>query len=104
LPRPSYTAYQQLANTLQFARYLYTPDYGPFIEAYAFRSGLHQVHVLWSKEDQTRQFYVPVNKFIRAVNRDGLFMYDQNQPPPITIGTDYQLEVGFSPIYIVRYP
>lgn len=104
LPRSSYLAYQQLADILQFARYLYAPDYGPFIEAYSFRSGLHQVHVLWSKEDQVNPFYVPESKFIRAVNRDGQVMYDQNQPPPISIGTDYQLEVGFSPIYIVRYP
>jgi hypothetical protein len=103
LPRNSYIAYQQLSDILQYARYRYPVSYDPDIEAYAFRSGPQHVHVLWAKEDQTVEFYVPKDKFIRAERWDGSIIYDQTTLPP-QIGSDYRLEVDFSPIYLVRYP
>ena len=104
MPKNSYIAYQQLSDILQFARYRYPVNYSPDIEAYAFRSGTQHVHVLWAKEDQTVEFYIPVNKFIRAESWDGTTIYDQTNPPPVVVGSEYRLEVGFSPIYLVRYP
>jgi hypothetical protein len=103
MPRNSYTAYQQLSRILQFARYRYAVNYDPDIEAYAFRSGTQHVHILWAREDQTVQFFIPTNKFIRAERWDGTVIYEHPNLPP-QIGSNYQLEVGFSPIYLVRYP
>ena len=103
MPKNSYIAYQQLSDILQFARYRYPVNYGPDIEAYAFRSGTQHVHVLWAREDQTVQFLIPKAKFIRVESWDGTPIYDQTNLPP-EIGSDYRLEVDFSPIYLVRYP
>ncbi len=103
MPRKSYTAFKQLSDILQYARYRYPVSYDPAIEGYAFKSGSQHVHVLWAKEDQTVEFFVPINKFIRAERWDGSILYDLSNPPPI-VGSDYRLEVGFSPIYLVRYP
>ena len=47
-PRKVYNTYQYLSQKLQYARYLNPVNYGPGVEAYAFRVNSHRVHVLWA--------------------------------------------------------
>jgi hypothetical protein len=102
-PNKAYNAFQYLSQRLRFARYLYTVDYGPDIEAYAFRANSLQLHILWAREDKTVDFFVPIDKFIEATDRSGYVLYDQSNPPP-QVGSDYVLQVGFAPLYITRNP
>ena len=93
-PRPVYTAYQQLAYQLDRTRYIAPVDYGSNIEAYAFKRGSEQVHVLWTgTTDSSTEIAVPPG-FIEAYTRDGT-------PLPPSNGL---LQVGFNPIYIIREP
>jgi hypothetical protein len=102
-PRKVYYAYQYLLQKLRYARYLSTVDYGPGVEAYAFRVNLDRVHVLWAKEDQTLEVTIPSSKFIEATDRYGNILYDQANPPPQN-GSDYVIPVGFEPILITNHP
>ena len=102
-PRLSYGAYQVFSNQLQHAHYLYQVDYATGIEAYAFRRNSEQVHIIWAKEDETIPFYVPVNRFIMALSREGAVLYDSTNPPP-EFGTEFMLEARFEPIYIIIRP
>jgi hypothetical protein len=100
-PRPSYLAYQQLAHQLFMLNYLAPLDYGPAFEAYAFgRAGQTQeVHVVWSKEDLLDlTILVPASKFVEARSRDGTMI------APVLVGDNYQIPVGFSPVYVIRRP
>jgi len=103
LPRLSYTAFQVISQQLQHARYIGTVDYAEGIEAYAFHRNSEQVQIVWAKEDETIPFYVPANKFIMALSREGVVLYDSTYPPP-EFGTEYKLQAGFEPIYVIRYP
>jgi len=103
LPRLSYTAFQVISQQLQHARYIGTVDYAEGIEAYAFHRNSEQVQIVWAKEDETIPFYVPANKFIMALSREGVVLYVSTYPPP-EFGTEYKLQAGFEPIYVIRYP
>jgi hypothetical protein len=94
-PRPVYTAYQQLAHQLDKTSYIAPVDYGSSIEAYAFKRGSEQVHVLWTgTTDSSTEIPVP-SGFIEAYTKDGTPL-----PPP----SNGLLPVGFSPIYIILSP
>ena len=97
-PKPVYIAYQQLILQLQNTRYVGPVDYGGGIEAYSFRRGLKYVHVVWAEENQIIAITIPQSEFVEARDRDG------NLITPTLVGSDYQLQVGFEPIYIVRIP
>ena len=97
-PNPSFIAYQQLIQRLKNTRYIGTVSYNPGIEAYSFDNRQQRVHVVWTKTDQNINLTIPGVKFIAAYGRDG------NPITPIASGQDYQLSVGFSPIYIVLVP
>lgn len=98
-PRPSYLAYQQLAQQLFNANYLNPVDYGPDFEAYAFRRGAQEVHVVWSKLDMPALIIlVPAANFIEARSRDGTLI------APVLVDGNYQIPVGFSPVYVIRNP
>jgi len=98
-PRPSYLAYQQLAQQLFNANYLAQVDYGPDFEAYAFRRGAQEVHVVWSKLDvPALTILVPAAKFVEARSRDGTLI------APVLVDGNYQIPVGFSPVYVIRNP
>ncbi len=99
-PRKVYYAYQYLSQKLQYSRYLYVMNYGPGVEAYAFRGNSHRVHVLWAKDDEILDIIVPISSFIEVTDRYGNVLYDHLNPP-LQIGSDYySLQVGFEPIYI----
>jgi hypothetical protein len=98
-PRPSYTAYQVLTQLLINADYLTPVDYGAGLEAYAFQRDTQQIHVVWSEEDLSAlTILVPTSKFIEARSRDGTLI------APSLVGDNYQILVGFSPIYVIRRP
>jgi hypothetical protein len=94
-PKPVYTAYQQLAQQLFETVYVGTIDYGSSLEAYAFRKGKTQVHVVWAKEDKVFPITVSQSRFVEAFDRDGKSL------EPMLLGSKYQLLVGFEPIYII---
>jgi hypothetical protein len=93
-PNPAFIAYQQLTQQLKDSRYTGMVDYGAEIEAYAFETQLQQIQVVWARSDQTINLIVPGDKFIAAYDRDG------NPLAPLPAGSNYQLAVGFSPIYL----
>jgi hypothetical protein len=99
-PTPAYNAFKVIAQQLKYARYVGTAYYSDDIEAYAFRRNSELVHVVWAKEDTSITFYVPADKFIQAVDRDGNVI--SVSPPPV--GADYELQAGFDPIYVIRRP
>lgn len=102
-PRKVYMTYQYLSQKLRYARYQNIVDYGPGIEAYAFRVNSQQVHVLWAMEDQTIDVVIPSGAFFEASDRYGNILYDQFNPPPF-FGSDYLIQVGFEPILITYQP
>jgi hypothetical protein len=99
VPRPSYVAYQVLVQQLINTDYLAPVDYGVGIEAYAFRRGAQDIHVVWTKLAVSGlTILVPAGKFVEARLRDGM------QIAPVLVNGNYQIPVGFSPIYVTRRP
>jgi len=98
-PRPSYLAYQQLTQQLINTDYLAPVYYGAGIEAYSFRRGTQEVHVVWTGQDVSGlTILIPANNFIDAYSRDGTLI------TPVLVGGDFQVPIGFSPIYVIRRP
>jgi hypothetical protein len=98
-----YNTYQYLSQKLRFARYQNTVNYGPGIEAYAFRINSQRVHVLWAIEDQFLDVIVPSGAFFEVTDRFGNVLYNQSNPPPQS-GSDYLIQVGFEPVLITYNP
>ena len=100
-PRPSYEAYQQLAQQMIGAHYLMPVDYGEAFEAYVFNRQPYELHVIWTKEEHVPPLnaYVPQGNFVAAYQRDG-----GQITPLLDISGDYLVPVGFSPVYIIRKP
>lgn len=92
-PRRSFIAYQNISQLLQNTKYISTVDYGSDIEAYAFKRGSEQVHILWTRTDLPTQIAKP-SGFIEAIEWDG---------KPLT-SSNGLLAVGFNPIYIIISP
>jgi hypothetical protein len=94
-PKPVFIAYEQLTYQLNNSRYLGTVDYGPGLEAYAFRRGAQIVHVVWARENAALPISVPQLDYVAAYGRDG------NLLSPTAAGDMLQFQVGFEPIYII---
>lgn len=97
-PKPVYVAYQVMTRQLQNTRYLGITSYTMGTEGYTFRRGPEMVDVVWVVENRVLAVEVPQAKFVRALTRDGVPI------TPSLVGTNYQISVGFEPIYIVRWP
>ena len=97
-PRPSYLAYKHLIAELQFSRFTDPVNYGTGLEGYAFKRGKEVVHIVWAIENVTLPVSVPKAKFVAAFNRDGKAI------TPTLTGNNYNLNVGFKPVYIIRHP
>jgi hypothetical protein len=97
-PRPAYYAYQVMIAQLENTRFHAIVNYGAGIEAYAFKRGPVQVHVVWSIADANRTISIPEAKFVDAYQRDGQLI---NLIPS---GGSYQVPVNFRPIYLIRTP
>jgi hypothetical protein len=96
--RPSYTAYQQLSTELQGAVYTGPVDYGSNIEGYSFTKGDRQIQVLWAKMDEQLSITLAARQFVQASAWNGARLQ------PFATGPDFQIPVGFSPIYVERIP
>lgn len=97
-PKPVYIAYRVMTEQLQYTRYLGSTAYMTGTEGYTFRRGPEVVDVVWAKENQVLTVGVPQSKFVSALSRDGAPI------TPSLVGTNYQIPVGFEPVYIVRKP
>ncbi len=97
-PKPVYIAYQVMIQQLQNTRYLGTTAYTQGTEGYTFRRGPEIVDVVWAVENRMLTVDIPQDKFLHALTRDGAFI------TPTSAGTNYQISVGFEPVYIVRQP
>jgi hypothetical protein len=97
-PRPAYYAYQQLVTRLQNGDFDQAVDYGPGVEAYRFDTRARLIDVLWSIDTISDTITVPQVEFVAAYSRDGAVLDRE------LVGSDYQLTVGFSPIYVERLP
>jgi hypothetical protein len=98
-PRPSYLAYQVLVQQLINTDFLSAVDYGTGFEGYAFRRGTQDIHVVWSVLDVPGlSIFVPESNFIEARSRDGTLI------APLLVDGNYQIPVGFSPVYVIRRP
>jgi len=97
-PKPVYFAYQHLIHQLRYANYSGEPNYGSGIEAYAFQRESDVLHILWGVDKVIKTISVPNTKFIAAYDRLG------NEIAPLLVGSNFELKVGISPIYIVRKP
>ncbi len=97
--KPVYVAYQELIQQLHYTEYAEPVWYGGGVEAYSFRrvlSGMNeQVHVVWTRDDETIPILVPQSNFVRAMDRDG------NIITPSVSGDAYRLLAQFEPIYVV---
>jgi hypothetical protein len=98
--KPVYIAYQQLAIQLHNTVYVGAADFGPSIEAYTFERGGRRIQVIWriSPTGNPVTVSIPQNKWISGVTRDGAPL------TPALVGGNYQVPVGFSPVYITRFP
>jgi len=94
VPTVTYWTYQHLIVQLSRSRFEAPVAYGSDIEAYSFLRENDRVHVIWSTDTITNTIYVPQSEFLAAYDREG------NPLSPIGVDTDYQLSVGFSPIYL----
>lgn len=97
-PKPVYIAYRVMTEQLQHTRYLGKTAYTAGTEGYTFRRGAEVVDVVWAVNNQVLTVEIPQDKFIRALSRDGASV------TPTLVGTNYQVPVGFEPVYIVREP
>jgi hypothetical protein len=97
-PKLVYYAYQQLALQLKDSTYVQPVEYGAGVEAYAFRRGDEQIHVIWTIEDTPTAILIPQASFVRVTDRVGTPI------APEVDGTNVRLMAGFSPIYVVRRP
>jgi predicted membrane-bound mannosyltransferase len=70
-------------------------DYGPGLEAYRFHRGTQYVHVVWTTDDVVLPVSVPALNYVASYDRDG------NPLSPSLVGSQFQFQVGFEPIYII---
>lgn len=108
-PRPVYTAYQHYIDLIGPTQtYLESSgrpvvpvkitEYGAMVDAYRFTDTDHSrvIDVVWSNDAETHIVSVPTEAFQAAYSRDGATLQ------PTDGGTVQQIEVSFSPLYIVR--
>ncbi len=93
-PRPAYRAYQNLIARQNYSNFEAAVNYGSDVEAYSFLQQHKRVHVLWSTDAVTDTVTVAQSQFLAAYDRDGAPL------TPTPVGSDYQFQVGFSPIYL----
>ena len=94
-PRPAYTAYQHLIVRLAYSTYEGTASYGSAVEAYSFTKRTERIHVVWSKDAIADTIQVPQSSLNQAYDRDG------NILSPTLAGDNYEITVGFSPVFLM---
>lgn len=97
-PKPAYDAYDFLTSQLALTQFVAPVDYGAGIEAYAFKKQYrdsYKVHVVWAQDNETLPITVSKSQFIAAYDRFGTSL------TPTASGDQYQLQVGFEPVYVL---
>lgn len=109
-PQKAFVVYRELNRQIPDADYIGAVDYVPVgyiippdgklpIEAYAFRkNGYKELHILWAKDNLTWKVLIPQEKFVNARMRvgDRIVTIDPGAP----VGGNYELSVGFTPIFL----
>ncbi|MEI7769891.1 MAG: cellulase family glycosylhydrolase [Chloroflexales bacterium] len=99
-PRPAYSTYKLLIETIGQYTSARSVDYGPDIEAYRFsqRDG-SVVDVLWSRDGSVRGASVPI-----SAHPSAMMARDGTTPGLSKDSTNIFVAVGFRPVYIKRAP
>jgi len=90
-PRPVFYAYQNLISLTEGLPYSHMVDYGDGIETHEFRNIDTWLQVIWTDIDEEKIIQIPKDHFQAAIDRDG---------NPITVGGDFEVTIGFAPIYL----
>jgi hypothetical protein len=102
-PQKAFTTYREMNRQLPVPVYLGTVDYGPGLEAYAFqRNGSKELHILWAKDNLALTLTIPVEQFVNARTRVGDRM--ELIDPGLPVDGNYELTVGFTPIFLTIAP
>ena len=113
-PQKAFTVYRELNRQIPDADYIGPVDYVPVgytippdgalpIEAYAFRkNGYKELHILWAKDNLSWKVLIPVEQFVNARKRvdDRIVTIDPGAP----VDGNYELMVGFTPIFLTVAP
>ena len=97
-PKLVYWAYSYMINQYRYSRVLGPVSYATGVEAYAFDRGSDRLDVLWAIDNQTIIVTVPISDWIGSFGRNGEVI------TPTVSGTNYVIQVGFSPVYLIRRP
>jgi hypothetical protein len=96
-PRTVFNTYKHLSTILNNTRYLGKTSYGSDIEGYRFTDDKREVQVMW-KFLGSAVASVPQSRFVAAYNRDGAPI-----TPPAN-GANFDITVGFEPVFVVLKP
>ena len=96
VPKPVYYAYQTLSEMVGHAGFIGPASYGDGIEAYTFHSGAARIDIIFSIQDITYPILISKLNYLAAYDRFG------NLITPTSVGSDYQLNIQYEPIYLVR--
>lgn len=95
-PKPAYYSYQTLTEMVGHAGFIGPASYGAGIEAYTFYSGAARIDIIFSIQDITYPILISKLNYLAAYDRFG------NLITPTSVGSDYQLNIQYEPIYLVR--
>jgi hypothetical protein len=102
-PQKAFTTYREMNRQLPMPVYLGPVDYGTGIEAYAFQNnGYKELHILWAKDNLPLMLTIPVEQYVNARTRVGDRM--ELIDPGIPVNGNYELTVGFTPIFLTIAP
>ncbi len=91
-PRPVFNAYQNLVSQTQSLIYSKMVDLGAGIEAHEFIGGKTRLLIVWTDIDEQKIIQISQTNFQAAYDRDGT---------PITVDSNFNVSIGFAPIYLV---
>lgn len=94
---PAYDAYVQFLKRVRDAQYQEEHNYGLDIEAYTFLKNDYLIDIIWSNVNESKVIQIPQSKWIAAYNRNGTPI------TPSILGSNFEVNIGNSPIYIERY-
>jgi hypothetical protein len=97
-PHEAYFAHQNLVLQLKNSQYTSIVNHSPGVEAYAFQRGTEIVQVVWTQADEVVPITFPGSQFIAAYDRTG------NPIVPTPVGDNFQIDIRFTPIFLVLNP
>ncbi|WP_129672068.1 cellulase family glycosylhydrolase [Candidatus Chloroploca sp. Khr17] len=100
-PRPVFIAMQHMIQLTRGYQQVAIIDYGQpeVLEGYRFTNGPREIDVLWSRSDETQTIRIPADQFVKATSLDGVELDESLMQ---RVGDEFQVTVGFTPIFIER--